>query len=217
MEEMELIKRHEMFPHWVLYTLLATIVLLSILKYQRRIIYVHLRSAFFKSPAATVLDKEEIGFLGRTHWALQINYFVVSALAVYMTLIYFEINQYWLILVPTAYYFLQVFELVFVGMVSGEIHKLKIPLLLTNYTTHILGIVFIPILLIWILNPQFSEYILYALGFIFIFLQLIRILRSIFSAINNNILWYYIILYLCTFEIWSVIIFYVILSSNFFS
>ncbi len=215
MKEMELVERHEMFPPMVLYVLLATIVLLSILKFRREIVYTHLRAAFFKPPSTTAMAKEEIGFFGKTHWILLFNYFLVSGLAVYMTLIYLQLDDYWLILTPIGYYYLQVLELYFVGIVSGELKRIQEALLLTHYTSHLLGIIFIPLILVWLLNPQFSQYILYALVIIFVFLQLIRIFRSILSALRNNILWYYIILYLCAFEIWTTILLYILLSSDF--
>lgn len=215
MKEMELIERHELFPHWVLYVLLATIILLSIIKYRREIVYVHLRAAFFKPPLASGLSKEELGFFGRTHWTLLINYFIVSGLAIYMTLTYYQRTDYWLVLFPTAYYYLQILEMYFVGIISGEMKRTHGPLLLTNYTSHLIGIIFIPLLLIWILNPHLSNYIIYTMAILFVFLHLVRILRSIFSALRNKILWYYIILYLCTFEIGSTIIIYIFLSPNF--
>ena len=212
---MELIERQELFPHWLLYVILSTIVLLAVLKYRREIVYVHLRSAFFKPPASTVLPKEEISFFGRTNWTLLINYFIISGLSIYMMLIYYRIDDYWLVLLPIAYYFLQILELFFVGIVSGEMKKIQGPLLITNYISHLIGIVFIPILLIWLLNPHLSQYIIAGIAYIFVFLQLIRIIRGIFSALRNKIFWYYIILYLCAFEIWPIVVIYLYVSSDF--
>lgn len=215
MEEIELIERHQLFPSWILYVLLLTIVLLSILKYRREIVYIHLRAAFIRPPLSTGLPKEEIGFFGRTHWTLLINYFIVSGLAIYMALIYYQSNAYWIMLFPIAYYYLQLLEMYFVGLVAGEMKKVQGSLLLTNYTSHLLGVIFTPILLIWILNPHLSQIIIYIMAALFIFLQLVRIIRSISSALRNKILWYYIILYLCTFEIWPTLVIYLLLSSNF--
>jgi len=51
MNEMELTLREELFPHWVVYALLLTITVLSILKNQKEVVFANMKSAFFKPPS----------------------------------------------------------------------------------------------------------------------------------------------------------------------
>src|SRR5690554_7081344 len=76
-----------------------------------------------------------------------------------MLLVYFKVGHYWMVILPMAYYFYQSFALFIAGTLSGELKKLKDLFLLLNFTTHSIGIVMIPILFIWILNPELSTYL----------------------------------------------------------
>ncbi|HZH86948.1 MAG TPA: DUF4271 domain-containing protein [Brumimicrobium sp.] len=215
MNEFELLLRKEIFPHWIIYTLLLSIVVLSVLKHQREVVFTNLRSVFFNPPSSVSFTKEEVSFFGFTNWMLLFNYFAVSALAIYMVLVYFENTSFWLMLVPMAYYFFQLTALFFVGLLSGEVRKLWDNILLLNFTSHGIGIIFIPILFVWLLNPTLSPYIVDGLFVLFGLMHLIRILRGVFLALRNKVLWYYIILYLCGLEIWPIIVVYMLLSPDF--
>ncbi|HLV41026.1 MAG TPA: DUF4271 domain-containing protein [Brumimicrobium sp.] len=212
---MELIARKEIFPHWIIYALMFSIAVLSILKYQREYVFVNLRMTFFKSPSSVSFSKEEIKFFGSTNWVLLINYFLVTTLAMYMVLIYHEISNNWLMLLPIVYYAFQILAMFFVGVLSGELKRLRENILLLNFTSHFIGLLFIPILFAWILNPGLSPYLFNSLIVLFSALHLLRILRGVFIALRNKVLWYYIILYLCALEIWPVLTVYLIVSPAF--
>lgn len=204
-----------MFPHWILYTLLLSIVVLSILKYQREAVFTHLKASFFKSPSSIPFSKEEINFFGSTNWILLLNYFIVSTLAVYMILIYNQDTIYWLILFPVLYYAFQILSLFLTGLLSGELKRINENVLLLNFTSHFIGIAFIPILFVWMLNPNISSYMINSLIIVFVVFHILRVLRGIFLALRNNVLWYYIILYLCGSEIWPILVAYLLMSPYF--
>ena len=215
MNEMELIVRKELFPHWITYVLLFSIVILSVLKYQKEFVFVNLRMAFFKPPSSISFSKEDLNFFGATNWILLINYFLVSSIAVYMVLIYYQITDYWLMLMPMAFYIFQISALFFAGLLSGEFKKLRENSFMLNFTSHFLGLIFIPLLFVWILNPALSSYLVDALLIVFCLLHFMRIVRGIFIALRNKVLWYYIILYLCGLEIWPILVVYLLVSPNF--
>jgi hypothetical protein len=215
MSEIELIVRNELFPHWIVYVLLFSIVVLSLIKYQREVVFTNLKTTFFKPPSAIPFSKGEVSFFGATNWALLINYVIVSALAVYMVLIYLEKSDYWLMFLPAAYYLFHISVLFFAGILSGELKVLRDNILLLNFTSHSIGIAFIPILLTWILNPNLSSYMIDVLMIVFLILHFIRIIRGVFLGLRNKVLWYYIILYLCGLEIWPVLVVYLLVSPGF--
>src|SRR5690554_5084918 len=154
MKEMELTLREELFPHWVLYALLLTISVLSILKHQREMVFVHIKGAFFKPPSTVPYAKESFSFLGSSNWILLINYFCVTGIGVFMLLAYYKSTDYWLVALPTIIYLFQLFALFFAGLLSGEFKYVRENILLLNFSAHIAGLLLIPILFVWILNPQ---------------------------------------------------------------
>ncbi|PKR81892.1 hypothetical protein CW751_00720 [Brumimicrobium salinarum] len=215
MNEYELIFRNEMFPNWIIYVLVFTLVILAILKYQKEDAFHNIRLAFFNSFSSVPFSKKELRFFGTTNWVLLLNYFLTSAIAVYMILSYKENQHFILMLLPIAYYFLQLFVLFFTGLISGELKRLYNNIFLINYIAHVIGLLLIPVLLIWILNPNLSETVFKSILFIFVLLSIIRVFRGILIAIRNKVVWYYIILYLCGLEIWPVVVMYHLLSPNF--
>jgi len=215
MDKYELIARTVIFPQWILYLLCFTIVCLSSLNYQKEVISVHMKNILLTPSSFSTFTREETSFFGKLNWILILNYAVTTATVGYMFLIYFEKDALWAIFIPFAYYLLQITSLRFSGLISGEFKKLQENLLLSSFSAHSIGILFIPITLIWILNPHYSIQIIYFLALTFISIHFIRIIRGVFSALRNKIAWYYIILYICTFEIWPVIIAYFFILPNF--
>lgn len=215
MKEMELTLREELFPHWVIYALLLTITVLSVLKFQKEMVFSHITGAFFKPPSSLPTARESLSFLGATNWVMLLNYFTVSGIAVFMMLSYYKSTNYWLIALPSLIYLFQLVSLFFVGFLIGEFKYVRENILLLNFTAHISGIVLIPILIIWILNPQLSEYMVVTLVAVVILFYFIRLLRGILLANRNKALWYYIILYLCGLEIWPIVVGYLLVSPVF--
>ena len=212
---MELTLREELFPHWVIYALLFTITVLSVLKFQKEMVFSHITGAFFKPPSTLPNARESLSFLGSTNWVMLLNYFVVSGIAVFMLLSYYKSTDYWLVTLPAMIYAFQLVSLFFIGFIIGEFKYVRENILLLNFIAHISGIVLIPILIIWILNPQLSEYMVVTLAVIVILFYFIRLVRGILLANRNKALWYYIILYLCGLEIWPIVVGYLLVSPVF--
>lgn len=214
MNEMELVLRESFFPYWILYALLISVSILSGVKLLRPAVFQHISATYIKPPSTIPNSKENLSFLGRASWMLLLNYFIISSITVYMVLIYYEIHQYWLVLLPTAYYFIQVLGLFLSGGISGENKRLTENFLLLNFICQNMGLVLIPILIMWLLNVNYSLYFINAIQILFIAFSLIRYIRGFFYAIQNKVLWYYIILYLCTLEIWPLIVIFKLLTAD---
>lgn len=215
MDTYELVARSVMFPRWILYLLSFSIVCLSVLNYKKEVISVHMRKILFSSSSLSSFTKEETSFFGKLNWILTLNYAITTAIATYMLLIYYEVDHIWLISIPFLYYLLQNLSIRFSGLISGEFKKIYENLLLSSFSAHAIGILLIPIILVWILNPQHSNTLIPILIFSFFAIHFLRIVRGVFSALRNKVAWYYIILYICTFEIWPVLIAYLLILPNF--
>ena len=211
---MELVLREAFFPSWILYALLISVAVLSGVKLMRPAVFKNISATYVKPPSTIPNSKENLSFLGRASWMLLINFFIVSSITVYMVLIYYNIEQYWLIFMPTAYYFIQAFGLFFSGKISGETKLLSENFLLLNFIYQNMGLVLIPILIMWLLNVNYSLYFINALQILFVAFSLFRYIRGFFFAIQNKVLWYYIILYLCTLEIWPLMVLFRLLTAD---
>lgn len=142
------------------------------------------------------------------------NYFVVSAICIYMVQLYYGKENLWLLVVPFLYFSFQVISLFLSGLLSGELKKLNEHFLLLNFTYHFIGLLLIPVLIIWLLNVDYSIYFIYAVAGIFSAFWILRVTRGILFALRNKILWYYIILYLCTLEIWPLMVIFKLLTAD---
>lgn len=215
MRELELISRIDIFPSWIPYLLFLCVILLALLKLRSDLIFTHLRNASYKPIDSVYFNKEEIHFFGVPNLLLLTNFIITSSIVVYMTLINFDFQPYWLVVIPTGYTILQSLFLYLAGLISGAPKKLKSNFILTNITSHFIGLLLLPLLFVWILNPQYAPYLINIAFALFIALNLFRIIRGVFMAIRNKVLWYYIILYLCTFEIGPALVFFTLIRHYF--
>lgn len=214
MNEMELVLRESFFPYWILYALLISVAILSGVKLMRPAVFQHISATYIKPPSTIPNSRENLSFLGKASWMLLLNYFIVSSITVYMVLIYYDIHHYWIVLLPTVYYFIQVLGLFFAGAISGETKRLSENFLLLNFIYQNMGLVLIPVLIMWLLNVNYSLYFVNTIQVIFIAFSIFRYLRGFFFAIQNKVLWYYIILYLCTLEIWPLMVLFRLLTAD---
>lgn len=215
METFALTIRTSLYPFWILYALIFCICLLSIIKYKNEVVFTNIGQAFIKSPSTVPFSKSEIGVFGWVNWVFIVNYFVVSSLGCYMAITFFNFSNYLFVLTPIILYFLHLFSIQFIGWISGEKERIKEVIVFLNVTYHAIGILLLPILFIWVVNPEWSQELIYSVLFVYIIVHLFRILKSISIALRKKIWWYYIILYLCGLEIWPIILVATILSPNF--
>ncbi len=215
MREFQLVARESLFPSWILYALLVSVAILAIVKLWRPAVYQYISATFVKPPSTIPYSRENLSFFGKANWMLLLNYFVVSAICIYMVQLYIGQIDLWLLVIPVFYFSFQVISLFLAGMLSGELKKLNEHFLLLNFTYHFIGLLLIPLLIIWLLNADYSVYFMYAAAIIFGVFWIFRVIRGILFALRNKVLWYYIILYLCSLEIWPLIAIYVLLVANF--
>jgi hypothetical protein len=194
---------------------LVSSAILAVVKLWRPAIFQYISSTFVKPPSTIPYSRENLSFFGKASWMLLANYFVVSAICIYMVQVYYGRENLSILIVPLAYFVFQALSLFLVGGLSGEMKKLTEHFLLLNFTYHFIGLLLIPVLIVWLLNVDYSIYFIYGVASIFSFFWLLRVMRGILFALRNKVLWYYIILYLCSLEIWPLIAIYMLFVANF--
>lgn len=204
-----------MFPSWVLYALLASTTLILLLKFVKTEYFLYKLTLIYKTPTSSTFTIKEASFLDWGSITFLINYIITTSLAVFM------MGKYWgndlglVILAPTIFYFFQRLALLLAGFLSGERQKLKANKSFLNIINYYIGLMLLPTLLVWLLNPGLSTIMINSIFTIFILLHFYKIIKGILIAFQNKITWYYIILYLCNLEILPVAILYFSIRYNF--
>jgi hypothetical protein len=214
-QAVELIPRDTLFPSWIVYALLASLIILTLVKMWRPAVFQYISETLVKPPSTIPYSRENLSFFGKSTWLLLTNYFLLGALCLYMIEVYYGMKFYWLLLAPIGYYVFQALSLFIVGKLGDGMKRLTDHFLLLNFTYHVIGLLLIPLLLMWLLNPEYSKTFIFGIGVLFAFFWLVRILRGILFAVRNKVLWYYIILYLCSLEIWPLFAIYLLVGTNF--
>lgn len=94
-----------------------------------------------------------------------------------------------------------------VGFITSYRAKLPIGHLHNLNFIHISGLVALILDLPWLLNSQWNEQFSILAVIVFSLLYIIRLIKVVSFAFQENISWYYIILYLCTLEIFPIYMF----------
>ena len=204
----ELLVREQLFESYVLYFFLLSALLVGAVKWIYPAIFQFVFQSLFRKAALVISTlREDTNAIKRASFILLINYFVIAGTIVYMTGIYFKLEyKEWLALSPLIYFLFLHSGLILTGFLAGESQRLLENKKLINIVHQFAGLLLLPIGLAWLLNTQYSNYMLNALLIALGFILLIRIFKGFICAIQNKISWYYIILYLCTLEIWPLLI-----------
>lgn len=94
-----------------------------------------------------------------------------------------------------------------VGFLTSYSTKLPVGHLHNLNFIHISGLIALILDLPWLLNSQWNEQFSFFAIALFSLLYLIRLIKIISFSFQENISWYYIILYLCTLEIFPIYMF----------
>ncbi len=205
--------RQNNLSHFVIPLVVISFIIITFAKYQNHSIFYSLFKLVFAHKNFEQLIKEDLKILSSSSIALIINYFLIIATCVYLSLQTkwgekFENPIFLSIAIPIGVFILQIASLWIIGLVTKEIKIIIVPLLETTVISEIIGFLLFFLALIWVLNPQYSEYFLMTFGALLIFGFIIRFIKSLFAVLRKGVSWYYIILYFCTLEILPLFIVY---------
>lgn len=165
-------------------------------------------------------SKETVGAGSFASVLLMFNYLMNFAICSFLVLDYVGMfstfmNLWIAIIVPIALLFLQLTPVFIISGVAGN----NLPLYSITKNSMIgfqLGGLFLSALaLVWILNPQWNSSASYVLIFMLLAIQLARLLKNSFLVLSSGVMWYYILLYLCTLEILPLFVAFYYVKLNF--
>ena len=204
----ELILREQLFENDLIYPFLFSGLLIGSVKWIYPDIFRFVfQSLFRRASISGSTIREDTNALKRASGLLLLNYFLVAGTIAYMVGLYFELEQKkWLIYIPIIYYVFIHSGLIITGFFTGESQRLAENKKIINLIHQFSGLLLLPIGLAWLLNTSYSDKMINLLLIVIGFVLLVRIFKGFICAIQNKISWYYIILYLCTLEIWPLLI-----------
>jgi len=202
---MDLTAREGKFGAFQLFFLLVSLILIVMAKAGNTHSYSVVLRIFFQPRKAETQIREGWPLLGSPAWLLAMNFVVTFANSIYLIISRHQTESVISILVSLGISF-GFFALAFVAMslvafLTGVKSIYQVPLQTTWVLPQFVGIIFFLLNLIWVLNPEFSEYLELGLLTLFFVLSFKRIVRSSVYLLRKGIEWYYILLYLCTLEI----------------
>jgi hypothetical protein len=205
----ELIERQTHLTSVLLFVVLICSAIVGAGRINNPNFFTAISSGFFKFKAQDKSYNESYRISQGASIALYINFLVSATLCFF--LLFFEGDNY---------SFSALFGLIFVGFLiflqqvgfrisslfSGQSSISENGVLVTRQVWFFSGILYLLLALFWVLNMKFKPVFVLIFVAILIISALFRILKGILFAFWGGFSWYYIFLYLCTFEILPVFI-----------
>lgn len=208
-----LLLRQNNLSHQVIPLVVLSFVIITFAKFQNHFIFNSLFKLVFANKNFEQLIKEDLKIGSSGSVALIINYFLIISTCVFLSIqakLEVSIGNAVLIslAIPAGVFIFQIVSLWLIGTVTKEIKIIIVPLLETTVIIEFIGFLLFFLALIWVLNPQYSDYFLTTFGIILVLGFFIRLFKSLYAVLRKGVSWYYIILYFCTLEILPLFIAY---------
>ena len=220
-DQMDLLLRQSNLSHLVVPLVVISFVMITFAKYQNNFIFRSLLKLLLANKNFEQILKEDIKLSSSSSVALVINYFFIISTCVFLTIesTLKDVSMSFSIIVslaiPVGVFILQLASLWIIGLVTKEMKYIVVPLLGTIVIIEFIGFILFFLALVWVLNPQYSNFFLWGFAFLLGFGFLLRFFKSLFSVLRKGVSWYYIILYFCTLEILPLFIAYYYVSKEF--
>jgi hypothetical protein len=220
-DSIELFLRQSNLSHLVVPLVVLSFVMITFAKYQNNFIFRSLLKLMFANKNFEQILKEDLKLSSFSSIALVINYFFIISTCVFLSIqasmkdVSMTFSIIISLAIPLGVFLLQIASLWLIGIITREIKLIVVPLLETIVIIEFIGFILFFLALIWVLNPQFSNYFLWAFSILLGFGFFLRIIKSLFSVLRKGVSWYYIILYFCTLEILPLFIAYYYVSKEF--
>jgi hypothetical protein len=177
-------------------------------------------NAFFSSGPIQQLLKENMRLGSLSSILLIFNYFISISICVYLMLNRtMGLTEYtsliFAMVVPIGFTIFELLGMTITSFITGEVKTME-PAFQTSWIgVEFIGLPLSVLALIWIMNPHINT-ICFAVFCILIGARILqRITKSSILILNKGVAWYYIFLYLCTFEILPLIVAYYLVEMSF--
>lgn len=212
----ELVFVEERYPVFISMLLFLSFIILAIAKYAHATIYRTLAIAVTKNKSALSYVRESMPLKNRGSLLLILNFIISSSLVMFLAIEKFNINDVERVLIslslPLILFFRPIFILLLTSWVTGEKNILKEPIVHKIVGIEFTGIIYFICGLLWVLNSDYANIILDIFVWVFIIENILHLIKSVIVVYSKGVGLFYIILYLCTFEILPLlVIFYLIL------
>jgi hypothetical protein len=208
---MELVEREIYFPGYIAFGFLLSLGLLVLSKIWAPNFPNYLKDIIFSSQPLSATAYSDTSKVKRGRFILLINFMIVSICAMEMIRFEYKVNvSLVFILAPLMYLFYEFVILRFSHSIAGHYKGVKAQQIILLGIFQVLGVILFPLLVIWYLNPNYAEIIFQLIYILFGLFILYRFIRGFFIGLSKQISWYYLILYLCTAEIYPLILLYAV-------
>lgn len=216
----QLIEREINITNLLIPIIILSFSLITLAKYRNTRIIIILSKLFLSSKNIEFVIKEELRINSVSSVALVINYVIVLNTCLFLSLYHFyHLTSITSILISSitsiGFIAFQIIGLWVVGFISGETKSVKTPITETIILYETFGIILFFIALCWMLNPQHSILFLKLFLGVILLEIIVRFTKCILAVLRRGVVWYYIILYLCTLEILPLIVVYFYYKSYF--
>lgn len=205
----ELIQRETHLTSILLFVVLACSAIVGVGRINNPNFFSVISSGFFKLRAQDKSFSENNRISQGANLALYINFIISNALCFF--LLFFKDNNYTFatisgLLSVTFIVFLQQAGFRIASVFSGQTTISENGSLITRQVWFFSGILYLLLSLTWLLNLKFKPVFIGVFIFILVLSSVYRIIKGLLFAFWGGFSWYYIFLYLCTFEILPVFI-----------
>jgi hypothetical protein len=208
---MELLEREIYFPGYIAFGFMISLGLMVISKILAPNFLIFLKDLIFSSQPLSTTAYSDTSRVKQGRMILILNFFVVSFCAMEMVRFEYTIHfNLYFTAAPLLYVVYQFVILHLTHFISGDTRGVKAQRTILLGVFQVMGVLFFPLLVIWYLNPTWSSSLFNITSTLFIIFILYRLLRGFFIGVSKQVSWYYLILYLCTAEIYPLILLYAV-------
>lgn len=204
----ELVEREVVYPVSIMILLIISLVILIFSKWLSPNFFNGIYKLFFSIPRDRVEAFRDGTLKSNVRLLLMANTFIGLVTSTELFRYSIDLDISYLFVAPLIYIVWNFFSLNLTKIFTGEYHLLTGQNTIIESVYQSLGVILVPINLAWYLNPQFEEIFVKGLVLIFVLFFFYRITKSFLLGISKQISWYYLILYLCTLEIWPLVLVY---------
>jgi hypothetical protein len=183
------------------YGIFASLLVIALSRLYKPSIFEILVRVVFRNQSVLQLVREYYNIITVTDFLLLINFFGIVGMGSVLFVQFPEIPYFVHFVWPLVLFLALLFPLAITSFVTGESVVFRENRYNLFLVPQIVSILVLPMVIIGHLNPELIEILqnlfFGVLGLLFLYLNL----RGIVFSLQQSISWYYIILYICTFEI----------------
>ncbi len=198
-------ERVSVYPNWIIYLFFLAVAFVTFLKVISPKSFSLIFESFFLGQRKQEYSDNQQA-ISRSTRILLINFALVSGCVIYLLLTGFSLNYtFWFSFAPILYVVFIYAALNFLSWLTEQQKRLREQKQLLIQCVVILGLMYTILFPLWLLRPDWNDTLVKILITVSLFVFFFRFVRSFKSGIENNVAWYYLILYFCSLELWPLL------------